>query len=149
MSADTTPARTPSDIAAPLRLAVTRMARRLRQEADTGLTPSQLAALASIERHGPLTPSRLAELERISRPTATRLLRGLVDAGLVARTPDPADGRSAHVAIEPKGRDLLRRLRSRKNAYLSRLLTGLEPGELETLDRAAEILERLLEGDRA
>jgi DNA-binding MarR family transcriptional regulator len=125
------------------------MARRLRQEADPGLTPSQLAALATVERHGPLTPSRLAEIERVSRPTGTRVLRGLVDSGLVARTPDPADGRSALVAIEPKGRDLLTRLRSRKNAYLSRRLAGLEPAELEALDRAADILERLLEEDRA
>ena len=141
--------RSPSDVAAPLRLAITRMARRLRQEADPGLTPSQLAALATVELHGPLTPSRVAEIERISRPTATRVLRGLLDAGLVERTPDPADGRSALVAIEDRGRELLKRLRSRKNAYLSRRLAGLEPDELETLDRAARILERLLERDRA
>jgi DNA-binding MarR family transcriptional regulator len=125
------------------------MARRLRQEADPGLTPSQLAALATVEAHGPLTPSRLAEIERISRPTATRVLRCLLDDGLIARTPDPADGRSALVAIEDRGRALLKRLRSRKNAYLSRRLGDLEPEELETLDRAAAILERLLERDRA
>ena len=141
--------RSPSDIAAPLRLAITRMARRLRQESDPGLTPSQLAALATIESHGPLTPSDLAQIERISRPSATRILRGLVDAGLVDRRPDPADGRSALVEIEERGRKLLNRLRSRKNAYLSRRLAGLEPEELETLDRAAGILERLLERDRA
>ena len=136
-------------MAAPLRLAITRMARRLRQEADPGLTPSQLAALASIERHGPLTPSDLAGLERVSRPTATRILRGLLDSGLIDRRPDPADGRSALVEISERGRKLLTRLRSRKNAYLSRRLDGLEPDELETLDRAAGILERLLERDRA
>jgi len=141
--------RPPGDVAAPLRLAITRLARRLRQEADPGLTPSQLASLATIERHGPLTPSRLAEIERVSRPSATRVLRSLADAGLVARTPDPADGRSTLVAIETRGADLLTRLRSRKNAYLSRRLSGLEPGELETLDRAAVLLERLLEEDRA
>jgi DNA-binding MarR family transcriptional regulator len=142
------PAKAPSDIAAPLRLAITRMARRLRQEADPGLTPSQLAALATIERHGPLTPSDLARIERISRPTATGILRGLVDAGLVDRRPDPADGRSALVEIEERGRKLLNRLRSRKNAYLSRRLAGLDREELETLERAAEILERLQERDR-
>jgi DNA-binding MarR family transcriptional regulator len=141
--------RSANDVAAPLRLAITRMARRLRQEADPGLTPSQLAALASIERHGPITPSDLADLERISRPTATRILRGLVAAGLVERRPDPADGRSVLVEIEEPGRRLLTRLRSRKNAYLSRRLAGLDSEELETLDRAAGILERLLERDRA
>ena len=140
---------TASDVAAPLRLAITRMARRLRQEAGPGLTPSQLAALASIERHGPLSPSELAELERISRPSATRILRGLLDAGLIERRPDPDDGRSALVETTERGRKLLTRLRSRKHAYLSRRLDGLEPDELDTLDRAAGILERLLERDRA
>lgn len=144
-----TESRSASDVAAPLRLAITRLARRLRQEADPGLTPSQLVALATIERHGPLSPSELAEIERIQRPTVTRILRGLVDAGLVDRRPDPADGRSALVEIEERGSALLSQLRSRKNAYLSRRLAGLEPGELETLDRAAGILERLLERDRA
>src|SRR5215213_2943130 len=134
--------RPPGDVAAPLRLAITRMARRLRQEADPGLTPSQLAALANIERHGPLSPSELAEIERISRPSATRILRGLVDSGLVERRSDPEDGRSALVEIEPAGRELLTRIRSRKNAYLSRRLARLEADELETLDRAAGILER-------
>jgi DNA-binding MarR family transcriptional regulator len=125
------------------------MARRLRQESDPGLTPSQLAALVTIERHGPLTPSEVAQIERISRPTATRILRGLVDAGLVDRRPDPVDGRSALVEIEDRGSKLLNRLRSRKNAYLSRRLAGLDPEDLETLDSAAEIMERLLERDRA
>jgi DNA-binding MarR family transcriptional regulator len=142
-------AKSPNDVAATLRLATTRMARRLRQEADPGLTPSQLAALATIERHGPLTPSDVAQIERISRPTATRILRGLLEAGLVDRRPDPADGRSALVEIEERGRKLLNRLRSRKNAYLSRRLATLDPDELEALDRAAGIMERLLERDRA
>ena len=79
------------------------MARRLRQEASGDLTPTSAAALATVERRGPLTPSELAEVERVKRPTATRTLRCLEDAGLVSRTPDPADGRSALVASPPRG----------------------------------------------
>ena len=60
------------ELAARLRLAIARTARRLRQEAGTDLGPAQTSALATIERHGPLTPSELAERERIKRPTATR-----------------------------------------------------------------------------
>ena len=63
------------ELAPRLRWAITRMARRLRQEAGTDLGPSQVAALATIERHGPLSPSELADRERIKRPTATRILR--------------------------------------------------------------------------
>jgi DNA-binding MarR family transcriptional regulator len=134
--------------AARLRMAITRVARRLRQEASGELTPTSAAALATIERHGPLTPSELAEIERVKRPTGTRTLRCLADLGLVDRTPDPADGRSALVSITPAGRERLRRLRGRKNAYLARRMRGMPEDDVRTLERAAEILERMLEGER-
>ncbi|HKG35548.1 MAG TPA: MarR family transcriptional regulator [Solirubrobacterales bacterium] len=133
--------------AAQLRLAITRTARRLRQEAAGDLSPSATAALATAERHGPLTPSELADLERVSRPSATRSIGCLAERGLVARTPDPADGRSALVAVTPAGRDALRRLRGRKNAYLSKRMRRLADEDVETLSRAADILERLLDED--
>jgi DNA-binding MarR family transcriptional regulator len=130
-----------------LRLAIARTARRLRQEAGVDLSPSLAAALATVDKHGPLTPSELAERERVQRPTATRIVGRLADAGLVERTADPADGRVTLVSATPTGRALLRRLRQRKNAYLARRLRDLEPSEVATLDRAAEILERVLERD--
>jgi DNA-binding MarR family transcriptional regulator len=137
-----------SGLAAQLRLVITRTARRLRQEAASDLGPSQTAALATIERHGPLTPSELARIERIQRPTATRIVARLEEAGLVERVADPADGRSFTVSATADARALMNRLRTRKNAYLARRLRGLDEGDLETLDRAAEILEDLLEGER-
>jgi DNA-binding MarR family transcriptional regulator len=139
---------TESELPARLRLVIARTARRLRQEAGDGLSPSLTAALATIENHGPLTPSALAEAERIQRPTATRVLRRLEEEGLIARTTDPADGRSATVAVTREGRALLKRLRSRKNAYLARRLRDLPPEDLESLERAAGVLERLLDGER-
>ena len=122
------------------------MARRLRQESGTSgeTSPTRTAALATIERDGPLTPSALAELERIQRPTATRVVAHLEEAGLVTRTPDPVDGRVSRVAITPAGRALLKRIRTRKNQYLARRLRELAPEELAALERAAGILERLL-----
>jgi DNA-binding MarR family transcriptional regulator len=137
-----------SGLAAQLRLVITRTARRLRQEAGSDLGPSQTAALATIERHGPMTPSELARLERIQRPTATRIVARLEEAGLVERVEDPADGRSFTVSATADARALMNRLRTRKNAYLARRLRGLDEADLETLDRAAEILEDLLEGER-
>jgi DNA-binding MarR family transcriptional regulator len=137
-----------TELPARLRLAVTRLARRLRQESGSGLSPSLTAALASIERHGPLTPSALAELERVQRPTATRILSGLEAAGLVVREPDPDDRRVARISTSAEGRDLLRRLRTRKTAYLARRLERLEPEERETLEKAAGLLEGLLEDHR-
>ena len=144
----TTAARDLSGLAAHLRLVITRTARRLRQQAGTDLGPSQVSALASIERHGALTPSELAEIERIQRPSATRIVARLEEAKLVERVADPTDGRSFTVAINADGRALMNKLRTRKNAYLARRLRGLDEADLATLDRAAEILEGLLEGER-
>jgi DNA-binding MarR family transcriptional regulator len=140
-----------TDVAAQLRLGIVRTARRLRQEAaaeTSGLTPTSTAALATIERHGPLTPSELAELERVKRPTVTRTLGCLGREGLVERAADPSDGRSALVSINAAGRERLRRLRSRKNAYLAKRMRDLPAEDVAALERAAEILEQMLEEPR-
>lgn len=134
-----------ADLSPRLRLAITRTARRLRQEADAGLSPSLTAALATLERHGPLTPSKLADIERIQRPTVTRLLATLEKDGLVERVADPDDGRVSIVSVTREGRALVKKLRSRKNAYLSKRLRNLDDHELDTLERATAILERILE----
>jgi DNA-binding MarR family transcriptional regulator len=135
------------ELAARLRLAVTRLSRRLRQQAAEGLTPSQNSALSTIERDGPLTPSELATIERIQRPTATRVLGVLAGRGLVTREADATDRRVARLKITREGAALLKRGRSRKNAYLARRLRDLGPAELETLERAAELIEGMLQGD--
>ena len=136
---------TQADLAVRLRLAIARTARRLRQEAGEELSPSQTTALATIDRHGPLTPSELALRERIQRPTVTRIVARLEEGGLVQRTRDPQDGRSSLVALTPAGRDLLARGRTRKDAHLARRLRELDAEDHAALQRAAAILERLLE----
>ena len=137
------------ELSSRLRLAIARSARRMRQEAGTDLSPSLTSALATIERHGPLTPSELAQLERVQRPSATRIVSRLESEGLVDRAADPADGRSSLVSASAQGRALLRRLRTRKNAYLARRLRELPDRDVETLREAADVLERLLEGERS
>src|SRR3954451_18142364 len=134
-----------TSLAAHLRVVIARTARRLRQESGVDLSPSLTAALGTVERKGPLTPSELAKCERIQRPTATRLIARLEDSGLVTRASDPTDGRSSLVSISREGEQLLERLRANKDAFLARRLDALDPDERATLDRAAEILERVLE----
>ncbi len=129
-----------------------RTSRRLRQEANAaegagGLSPTLNAALATISNLGPLTPSELAERERVRRPTATRIVTNLVDLGLVTRTPDPSDGRGFLVAPTAEGTALLKRLRGRKNVYLAKRMRDLDPDDVATLERASEILERMLDED--
>src|SRR5271169_5862757 len=86
-----------SELAARLRLAVTRLSRRLRQQVVGGLTPSQGAALATVERLGEPTLGELAAAEQVQPPSMTRLAEGLARAGLVERVVDAADRRFARV----------------------------------------------------
>jgi DNA-binding MarR family transcriptional regulator len=139
--------RTPpiADVAGHLRLVLARTARRLRQEAGADLSPSMISALASVDRHGPLTPSELAAHERVQRPTITRVLARLEELGLIDRAPDPADGRSSLIAASADGRTLLHRQRSRKDQYLAHRLETLDADDVATLERAAAILERILD----
>jgi DNA-binding MarR family transcriptional regulator len=133
------------ELASRLRHAIARSARRLRQEAGTDLSPSLSAALATIDRHGPLTPSELAARERVQRPTITRVVGRLEESGLVARAADPADRRSALITVTPAGRALLEAGRTRKDAFLSERLEALSAADRATLARAAALLEGLLE----
>jgi DNA-binding MarR family transcriptional regulator len=136
-----------SELASRLRMAIVRTARRMRQEAGGELSPTLIAALATIDRAGPLTPSELAEAERVKRPTATRIAAALERDGLIERAADPSDGRASLLSASPAGRELLRRVRRRKNAYLSSRLHQLDAEEVAALERAAEVLEHLLEED--
>lgn len=136
------------EVASRLRLAIARTARRLRQQTDIDLSAALTAALATVEGRGPLTPSELATIENVKRPTATRLVARLEEAGLVQRAADPGDRRSFLVGITPAGEALLRRLRKRKNAYLAKRLRELDHADVETLERAVEILEGMLESER-
>jgi DNA-binding MarR family transcriptional regulator len=134
-----------TDLAHRLRPVIARLARRMRQSAGGDLSPTQGAALNTIACHGPLTPSELAGREKIQRPTATRVLARLEEAGLVARAADPADRRSSLVAATPAGEALLAASRERKDLYLAARLDRLSPEDLAVLDHAAGILERVLE----
>jgi DNA-binding MarR family transcriptional regulator len=131
-------------LASALRLAVMRLARRMRSErADTSLTLTQLAALATVERHGPLTPRELAAAERVQPPSMTRIAASLEAEGLLIRTGHPTDGRQVLLAISPAGSALLREDRRRREAWLAQRLRELDPEDREVLRRAAEVLDRL------
>src|SRR4051794_36872661 len=123
-----------AELAGRLRLAIVRTSRRLRQQALGGeggeISPTLSAALATVDVHGPLTPSELAERERVKRPTATRTIASLEAKGLLARTPDPSDGRASIVATTAEGRAQMKRLRTRKNAYLANRIRDLPADEL-------------------
>lgn len=137
------------DLAPRLRLAVTRLARRLRQQADLpGVSPTQVSALATIEREGPLTLGQLAARERVQPPTISAAVARLEEQDLVHRTVDPKDRRVHRVEISAPGRRLLEKSRSRKNEYLERRLRTLSTDDRATIERAADLLEALLRDDQ-
>ena len=135
------------EIAARLRLSATRLHRRLRREAGDALTPSQISALAAIERHGPLTLGALAEHEGVSAPSITKVLSILEEDGLVERRPDSSDRRVSFVTTTPKGVALVEESRRRKTAWLSSRIRDLSPEDRRRLDDALDVLDSLTEKD--
>ncbi len=143
----TTRTPTATDLAEELRLSVTRLARRLRREVETGLSPSQLSALATVERHGPITLGALADRERVAPPTVTRVVTKLAEQGLITRKPDPDDRRVTRVALTTKGRALITSSRRRKTEWLSARLAKLPKDERDRLANALAVLDHLLTSD--
>jgi DNA-binding MarR family transcriptional regulator len=131
-------------LASALRLAVMRLARRMRSErADTSLTLTQLATLATLERRGPLSPRELAAAERVQPPSMTRIAASLEAAGLVTRTDHPTDGRQVLLTIAPAGAALLSEDRRRREAWLAQRLRDLDAEDRDVLRRATAVLDRL------
>lgn len=127
------------------RLAIVRLARKQRQQAGTGLTPSLQSALAMIDVQGPLTLGELAAVEQIAPPTITRIVSKLEEMGLVARTADPEDGRVTRVDVTADGHRQLAESRERRDVWLRQRLDDLAPDDLAALVAAIEPLEHLLE----
>jgi DNA-binding MarR family transcriptional regulator len=136
-------------MAAHLRISATRLARLLRRQADTGLSPSQLSALTSIERHGPLTLGALAEHERVAPPSITKVVAKLEERQLVSRRADPADRRVTHVSTTPQGDALLAEVRQRKDVWLAARLADLDDDQRSRLAAALDVIDELTGRDPA
>ena len=128
-----------------LRVALARLSRRLRKHQLAGLTPTQLAALATVERSGPMRLGDLAAAEGIAPSTLTRLVTALEDSGYVRRYADPSDARASTLAITPRGHDMLERLRTETTMVLTQSLTLLTPAQRAALAEALPVLEQLAE----
>jgi DNA-binding MarR family transcriptional regulator len=131
------------DTAARLRLVMFRLARALRHEGSTALSPSQVSALASVDEFGPLRISALATLESVGAPVATRIVASLEELDLLKRTDDPDDTRASLVELSDHGRDVLAALWSERTIGLSSRLERLSPAERNRLELALPALEKL------
>jgi DNA-binding MarR family transcriptional regulator len=119
--------------------------RRVRRRDDeSGVTAPHLSALSVLVFGGARTLGELAEAEQVRPPSITRIVRNLEADGLVEREPDPADRRIVRVRPTEKGRRILDEGRRRRIADLAARLSTVEPEDLETLERAAALIERVV-----
>jgi DNA-binding MarR family transcriptional regulator len=135
-------------LATALRIAVSRLARRMRAERlAQGLQPelsdTQLAALAALEKHREMTPRELADHEKVQPPSMTRVIAALEERGLITRAAHPTDRRQVRLTVTDEGRAVVRQLRQLREAWLARRLRELSPKERDTLRAAAPVLEKL------
>ncbi|MEU9040738.1 MULTISPECIES: MarR family transcriptional regulator [unclassified Kitasatospora] len=135
----------PAEAVLRLRLVIGRLNRQMARTADDqDLTAAQLSALARVEQHGPLRLGELAAREGVTVPSMVRTLAPLTAAGLIAKTPDPLDGRSQLLALAPQGEEALSRIRRERSALLARRSTRLSARQCRELEAALPLLELLL-----
>jgi DNA-binding MarR family transcriptional regulator len=132
-------------LASRLRLAVVRLNRRLRAQRDVEavVTLTQLSAMASLHRHGPMTPGELATCERVQPPSMTKVIAALTERGFVDRSPHPTDGRQTVVALTEAGRDYVDAEVSARERWLEAQLAQLTSDERALLRRAVDIIDRI------
>jgi DNA-binding MarR family transcriptional regulator len=134
----------PGALSADLRIALMRTVRRLRAEkSDADITDSQYAVLGLLDRYGALTSAALAEKERVRPPSMTRIVAGLLEAGLVARAAHPDDGRAQLVTLTDAGHAAVDETRRRRDEWLCRQLAQLPAEDRRVLARAAVVLSEL------
>ena len=135
-------------VADALRPVLLRVGRELRREARAvGISPEQVSLLVAIKYTPGIGIRDLAAHERISAPALTKHVDRLERDGLVVRTPSPDDRRRIGLALTEEGQRVLRRVRSRRTAWLATRLRGLDAGELAAVEAAIEPLSRLLKED--
>ena len=134
------------DVAGALHASVRLLVQRLRQTPAVGgdLTSPETSALARLDRTGPMTAAELARLERISPQSIGATVAALEERGLIAREPDPADGRRSILSLSTEGHALLERRRSARSEHLSEALeSAFTRTEIKQLQVAAPLIERL------
>ena len=110
----------------------------------SGQGPARLSALSVLVFGGAKTLGQLAAAEGVKPPTMSRIVAGLKRAGLAKIQADAEDARKVQISVTAKGERLLQEARRRRIVALAEMLAGLGGEELQTLRRAAEIIEGTL-----
>jgi DNA-binding MarR family transcriptional regulator len=132
-------------LASELRVVLGQLMRRLRAEHRFSL--SQVAVLGRLDREGTSTIGALATAERVRPQSMAQTICDLEALGLIARRPDPSDGRRVLVELTESGTETLAEDRRKRDGWLARAITeDLSGEEQEVLQQAVELLRRLADG---
>ncbi|HEV2886692.1 MAG TPA: MarR family transcriptional regulator [Jatrophihabitans sp.] len=133
-----------AELASALRLSLLRAARRLRaQRVNTTATLSQLSALATVCKSGPLSAGEIAAIERVQPPSMTKILASLEHSGWIERSSHPEDRRQSIIAVTPAGRELLTEETRARDEWLAKRLVEFSAEDLRKLGEAVDVLDRL------
>lgn len=127
-----------------LRPTLLHLAREIRREKIGGVSPHQVGLLVSIKYAPGVTVGELASEERVSTAAMSKRVSRLERDGLVTRTQSDSDRRCVGLTLTDEGQRTLRRVRSRRTAWLASRLDTLEPQELAAVAAALEPLAQLL-----
>ena len=137
--------RTP-ELAALLRPSLLRLTRLIRnQRVDMSVTLTQISAMATLYKRGPMSAGELAACEKVQPPSMTKVLANLEERGLVRRDAHPSDKRQAIISVTDAGRELLESERRSRDAWLSQRLAELTPDERALLRDVVPVLDKLAE----
>ena len=132
-------------LASDLAIAVVRLTRHLRgRRSASPVSLTQLSALATLNREGPMTPGAIASRERVQPPSMTRVIASLADLGLVKREPHPTDGRQVIVTLSPSGTDVVVDEANAREEWLRAQLKRLDDDQMATLRDAVGIIESIV-----
>lgn len=132
-------------LASDLSLAVVRLTRHLRgRRTESQISLTQLSALSTLRRDGPMTPGVLAVRERVQPPSMTRVIASLSELGLVERTPHPRDRRQVIVSPTSAGRSLVDDENNAREAWMTDQLNDLPEHQLKVLRDAVGIINTIV-----
>lgn len=134
----------PPKLAAELRVAMSRVNRRMRQERPvTGLSDGEFSTMATLYNKGELSLRELAARNHVKPPSMTRIIQSLADKHMVERKPHPTDGRATLIALTELGQTEVKETRQARLAWLGSHLQTLSLDERKVLAQATKILSTL------
>jgi DNA-binding MarR family transcriptional regulator len=129
-------------LASDLRVVLGQLMRRLRVEHAFPL--SQGSVLGRLDREGSTSIGALAQAERVRPQSMAQTVADLQEAGLVARSSDPSDGRRTMIELTARGRETLAADRRNREGWLAATIEhDLSAQERELLRKAVLILGRI------